>query len=195
MLVVTLAARWLLAVVLVAAAVAKLGQTGPFGEAIARYGLVPKSVVPIVARVLPSLELLLGAALAAGALVTAAAVACGCLFGVFGTAVAVSLARGRRFDCGCGLSADAEITWWHVGRSALLAAVAVVIALEPAVLAINAGHVAGAPATNELVAVPLGVLLLCITSRLIAELRRSAPFVREIGLARRAAVRPSIREV
>lgn len=181
MLVVTLAGRWLLAAVLVAAAVAKLGQAGPFGEAIARYGLLPRSVVPIAAKVLPVAELLLGAALAAGVLVAVAAVACGCLFGVFGTAVAVSLARGRRFDCGCGLSADAEITWWHVGRSALLAGLGVLIALEPAVLAINAGHVEGAPATNELVAVPLGVLLLCITWRLIAELRRTASLVRESG--------------
>jgi uncharacterized membrane protein YphA (DoxX/SURF4 family) len=180
-LVVTLAGRWLLAVVLVAAAVAKLGQAGPFGEAIERYGLLPRSAVPIAARVLPVVELLLGAALAAGVLVAAAAVACGCLFGVFGAAVAVSLARGRRFDCGCGLSADAEITWWHVGRSVVLVGLGVLIAVEPAVLAINASRVGGAPAANELVAVPLGVLLLCITWRLVAELRRTASLVRESG--------------
>lgn len=115
--------------------------------------------------------------------------------GVFGTVVAVSLARGRRFDCGCGLSGDAEISWWHVKRSALLAALSMLIAADPAVLAINASHVDGGPATNELVAVPPGVLLLCSTWRLISLLRQNASIIRAARLAHRAVVRPPIEKV
>lgn len=171
MVVATLAVRWLLAVVLITAAIAKLGRSNVLGEVISRYDLLPDSVVPTAARVLPVAELLLGILLAAGVLVMPAAIACACLFGVFGAAVAFSLARGKSFDCGCGLSADAEISWLHVGRSAVLVGLSVVVAVEPAVFALDAGHVEGEPAAHELVAVPLGVLLLCVSWRLIAPLR------------------------
>lgn len=171
MVIAILAVRWLLAVVLITAAVAKLGRPDAFGGAISRYALLPKSVVPVVARVFPVAELLLGILLAAGVLVAPAAIACACLFGIFAAAVAISLARGQSFDCGCGFGTDAEISWSHVGRSTVFIALSVLVAVGPAVLALNAGHVAGAPAARELIAVPLGVLLLCVSWRLVEPLR------------------------
>lgn len=180
MVVAALAVRWLLAVVLIFAAIAKLGRLDALGEAITRYDLVPDSVVQTAARVLPIAELLLGILLAAGVLVTPAAMASACLFAVFATAVAISLARGRSFDCGCGLGMDAEISWSHVGRSAVLVGLSVLVALEPAVLALDAGHVADEPAAQELVAVPLGVLLMCVSWRLVMPLRETVSILKRL---------------
>lgn len=167
----TLAVRWLLAVMLIVAAIAKLGRSDAFAEAISRYGLLPNSLVPIAAKGLPVVELLLGILLAVGVLVTPAAIGCACLFGVFAAAVTISLARGQSFDCGCGLGTDVEISWSHVARSTVLVGLSVLVAVEPAVLAINASHVGGAPAARDLIAVPLGVLLLCVSWRLVEPLR------------------------
>jgi uncharacterized membrane protein YphA (DoxX/SURF4 family) len=173
----TLAVRWLLAVVLITAAIAKLGRSDVLGEAISRYDLLPASVVPTAARALPVVELLLGISLMAGVLVTPVAIACACLFGIFAAAVAINLAQGQTFDCGCGLGTNVEISWSHVARSMVLVALSVLVAVEPAVLALNAGHVAGVPAARELIAVPLGVLLLCVSWRLIEPLRDTISFL------------------
>jgi uncharacterized membrane protein YphA (DoxX/SURF4 family) len=170
-LVATLAVRWLLAVVLIVAGTAKLGRSDAFAEAISRYGLLPESVVLATATTLPVVELLLGILLAAGVLVAPVAIACACLFGIFAAAVAISLARGQSFDCGCGLGTDAEISWAHVARSTVLIALSGLVAAEPSVLALNTAHVPGAPTARELIAVPLGVILLCVASRLVEPLR------------------------
>lgn len=187
MIVATLAARWLLAVVLVVAAVGKLGRSDAFAEAISRYGLLPDSVVPPTARGLPILELLLGALLAAGVFVAPVAIACAGLFGVFAAAVTNSLARGQSFDCGCGLGTETWISWWHVVRGALFVGLSMLVANEPAVLAINASHVRGAPTTNQLVAVPLGVVLICATGRLGRTLRETLSTVTGLRRSRRAS--------
>ena len=177
MVVATLAVRWLLALVLIAAAIAKVGRADVFGEAISRYDLLPSSSISTAARSLPVAELLLGILLAVGVLVTPAAIACACLFGIFAAAVTLNLARGQSFDCGCGLGTDAEISWSHVARTTVLVGLSVLVAVEPAVLALTAGHVAGVPAARELIAVPLGVLLLCVSWRLIEPLRDTISFL------------------
>jgi uncharacterized membrane protein YphA (DoxX/SURF4 family) len=187
MVVASLTVRWLLAVMLMVAGVAKLGRSGALREAIARYGLLPDSMVPIAVRALPVVELLLGVFLAAGVLVAPTAIACACLFGVFGAAVAINLARGGRFDCGCGLGADGEISWAHVVRSSSFVGLSVLVAVEPAVLALSASHVQHAPAARELVPVPFGVLLLCVSWRLAGPLRDTVAILNRARLSRASA--------
>jgi len=166
MIVAALAVRWLLALVLIPSAVAKIGRSDVFTEAIRGYEILPDALIPTAARVIPIVELLLGIFLIAGVLVTPAAIACACLLGVFAAVVATSLARGKSFDCGCGLTADARISWSQVARTTTLMGVGVLVAVEPAALSIGSGHVAGAPSTRDLVAVPLGVVLLYVSWRL-----------------------------
>lgn len=193
MFVAALAFRWLLAVVLVVSALAKIGRVAVLREAIVRYDLVPDSLVASVARLLPTAELLLGLLLATGVLVAPAAVATACLFVVFAAAIAVSLARGEHFDCGCGLGAPTEISWSHVGGNVLLTGFSAVVAIEPAVLALGRGHVSGAPTSNNLAAVPLGVLLTCVASRLLRPLRDTISTPRrELGSS--TSLRPSTLE-
>jgi len=185
-----LCARLLVAVILIVAAVGKLGRADAFTDAIGRYGLLPSSWVPTVASVLPAVELVLGLALALGILVAPVAAACAVLLAVFATAVAVSLMRGRRFDCGCGLG-DPEISWMHVGRSAALTALAIVAALEPAVFSVTAGHVRNAPAGRDLLAVPFGVVLICVCGRLTGALRTSLTLMRRGRWAQAASLYPN----
>ena len=55
------------------------------------------------------------------------------LLGLYGTAIAVNLARGRRhIDCGCGgAAARREISAWLVARNGLAAAAALAVAGVP----------------------------------------------------------------
>jgi len=67
-----LADRWLLAVIFLAAGLAKVKRTEAFAQAVSRYGIAPGPLVAPFAAVLPFVELALGLALAAGALPTVA---------------------------------------------------------------------------------------------------------------------------
>ncbi len=159
-----LGARWALACVFVLAAVVKLGRPGEFAESLMRYPLLRARLVVPVAVALPWLELSLGVALAVGLEVAIAALSSAGLLLAFTAAMSVSLARGRTFDCGCGLrSGPSELSWRLVLRNVVLAATAVAIAAGPSGdLAASAGW---APtrthlgAATSVIAVPLCVLL------------------------------------
>jgi uncharacterized membrane protein YphA (DoxX/SURF4 family) len=174
----TLAARWLLAVILITAGMAKLGHIGTLTETVARYGVLPGSASRLTAQTLPSVELLLGIMLAGGVFVTPVATACAVLFGAFAAAVALNLMRGHSFDCGCGLGAKADISWAHVGRSIAFLVLGVFVASEPAALAVTVAHTQQVPPARELIAVPFGVVLLCVSWRLAGALRDTAPALR-----------------
>jgi uncharacterized membrane protein YphA (DoxX/SURF4 family) len=176
--IVALAVRWLLAVVLIVASFTKFGRSKNFGETISQYDLVPDRVVAPLAAILPVAELLLGALLAAGALLVPTAILCACIFGLFAAAVAFSLVRGRSFDCGCGLGSHSAISWIHVARNLILSGLSALLAIQPAVLAIGGGYLRGAPGTRELLAVPLGVVLLCMTLKLVMPLRDTLSLLR-----------------
>lgn len=173
MLILALTARWLLALVLIAGAVAKVGRRAELREAIIRYELVPVRMVAGAARLLVPAELLLGLLLASGLLVRPVGIVVACLLATFAAAISWNLVQGRRFQCGCGLGSAGEISWPHVGRNVVMIGLAFVVAVEPAVLAVGQAHVAGAPGVNDLVAVPLGVVLMSAASRLISPLRGS----------------------
>lgn len=89
--------------VLIAAGVAKLRMGAhPFARAILGYRLLPPALVPPVARVLPALEILIGAALVTAVYLHLAALLAAALLATFTCAISVALARGQRNACGCG---------------------------------------------------------------------------------------------
>ena len=124
--------RALLALVLIGAGAAKLGDRAGTGDAMLGFG-VPARLVPLLVWLLPAAELLIGIALvpattawwgAAGALV---------LFILFLGAIGWNLARGRRPDCRCfGQLQSAPIGWKIVLRNLVLVGLAGVILAEPA---------------------------------------------------------------
>lgn len=132
------AVRALLGLVLLAAGLAKLLQgRHRFAKIVADYELLPRPIVMLAARVIPWLELVMGAALVTGALGPAAAACATVVLLVFAAAVTISLLRGRRdIECGCfGVAPRQRLTWWLVPRNLGLAGLAGWLAVESALSA------------------------------------------------------------
>ena len=95
------APAWVAGAALVLAGLTKAGQPLVFGRAIAGYQLLPVLLVPVVAVVLPWLEVAAGALLLGGRLrLGAAALAVGLGVGFLGAGLSV-LVRGLDVHCGC----------------------------------------------------------------------------------------------
>ena len=98
---VTLAARLILGLIFLWAAVPKIADPPGFAKAIWAYGLVPSAALNPMALVLPWLELFCGLALLAGMWLRPAALWVGALLFAFSLALGINLARHRPVDCGC----------------------------------------------------------------------------------------------
>jgi hypothetical protein len=119
--VVALTLCWSLALLFAAAAWHKLRDWRGFLGAVARYRLLPGTLVTVVAAAVCLAELAVAAGLAMQA-PGAAAAAAGLLTG-YALAMAATLRRGHRLpDCGCGGRAQ-PLSWALVGRNGILAAV------------------------------------------------------------------------
>ncbi len=175
-----LADRWLLAVILLVTGISKMKSAEAFSEAIGRYGIVPRPLVPPLAAVLPFTEIVLGLALAVGAMPVAAGPAAAALFVAFGGAISWNLAHGRRFDCGCGLGGEAQLSWGLVLRNLALTVLAAAISVGPsAALAVSPGVPipAHSPGGTAFLPIPLIAILGCLLGRLVmdAEFAKSFP--------------------
>ncbi|MBK7293306.1 MAG: DoxX family membrane protein [Holophagaceae bacterium] len=131
-----MAARLVLGLVFVAAALPKLADPPGFAKAIWAYGLFPAWSLHPLALVLPWLELFCGLALCLGFWLRAAAIWVGALLLSFCLALAINLARRHPVDCGCfGASAPkteaerlADMRWLLLRDAALLLLVAQLLA-------------------------------------------------------------------
>lgn len=124
--------RGALAAILVLAAQHKLRDRGTFEGQLGAYELLPESLVHAGSRAAPLIEL--AAALFLLARSEHAAFAGTALFLLYGIAIAVNLARGRReIDCGCGGPDGVQALHWAlVARNLVLALGAAAIALPVA---------------------------------------------------------------
>lgn len=124
--------RFGLATIFVLGGVAKLGRRSEFADAVRNYRLLPRGASEFVSRTLPAAELLVGVLLLLGLeKVAVAAVSALCLV-TFTVAITVNLLRGRRIDCGCfGLATESHLSWFSVGRNALLLSVALLVMSRP----------------------------------------------------------------
>ncbi len=118
------AARVLLAAVFALAAVAKLADLPGARRALGAFG-VPERVARPSAVGLPLVELAAAGALVIGPVARWGAVASLALLLLFSAGIAVNLVRGRAPECRCfGRVHSAPVSWWTVGRNALLAVAA-----------------------------------------------------------------------
>ncbi len=124
--VIDMALRTALAVLFLAAALHKLRDLARFRATLAAYHVLPPQLVPLGALALAATELGLAITLAAPQLRSPSLVAAAGLLSIYGGAMAVNLARGRRdIDCGCaGPTARRPISSALVVRNAVLAAAA-----------------------------------------------------------------------
>jgi uncharacterized membrane protein YphA (DoxX/SURF4 family) len=164
--------RWVLGVVFVTAGIRKLRAAQSLERSIASYGLIPTFLHRPTARSLPIVELSLGAACMLGVLPTFAGWMAFMLLLGFACATGWNVARGRRFDCGCGTAHDTPISWGLALRDFGLAAIAATVALGPSgSLAVWRGSSAlphPAQPIPDLIPVPMLVILAIGVTRLLS---------------------------
>jgi uncharacterized membrane protein YphA (DoxX/SURF4 family) len=121
--------RILIGALLTYAAIAKW-RGGPvaFMRAVTGYQLLPRTLASRVAMAIPPAEFFSGLALGVGVLMPWSALMAAALIAVFTVAIAASLARGLRAECGCGGVLAGPVRGHLVARNlSLLAALAFVI--------------------------------------------------------------------
>jgi uncharacterized membrane protein YphA (DoxX/SURF4 family) len=97
--------------VMLAAALGKIGDPAAFSTQIHHYRLVPVGAENLLAILLPWVELLAGLSLVLGAHARSGAWLSAAMMAVFTLAVSTAVARGLDIECGCFGTADAS----HVG--------------------------------------------------------------------------------
>jgi hypothetical protein len=176
--------------VLIGAGWAKVLASATFAAQIADYGVVPKSMTRVFARVISSLELLAGAMLAVGALAyqplrRMGAVLALLLFAIFLAALLSAFTRGRKIACACfGGSGELETVGIHsIVRTAMLLVIAGV--------AIIPSHPVRPPALTAFAFTAILAALVALASelaRLLGPLRKAtASIVRELDAASAAS--------
>ena len=116
-------AQVVLGVLLGWAALAKLGDIPGLARDVHNFRLLPAASEHLLAIVLPWVELTAALALVLGIRARAGAVVAASLLVVLTTAVAIAMARGLDFECGCFGSAGAT----RVGAAKLLENVAILM--------------------------------------------------------------------
>jgi uncharacterized membrane protein YphA (DoxX/SURF4 family) len=97
--------------VMLAAALGKIGDPGAFSTQIHHYRLVPVGAENLLSVLLPWVELLAGLSLVLGPHARSGAWLSAAMMAVFTLAVSTAVARGLDIECGCFGTADAS----HVG--------------------------------------------------------------------------------
>jgi uncharacterized membrane protein YphA (DoxX/SURF4 family) len=161
-----LLARILLGMVFLVAGGAKLSAGTAFRSAVADYRVLPESLVPLVSRVLPAMEIAGALLLIAGVAVRWVAPVSGLLLIAFATAIAANLARGRQIDCGCAGKASRPISWRHVAWDLALAGAAAFVTV--------AGTAAGHPAPWRAVLLTLAAVGMTMVAASLAQHGRTA---------------------
>lgn len=130
---ISLAARWLIAGIFLRAGLAKATGLSDFHTAVTNYEFLPPAFVPVVATALPFAEIVAAVFLALGVVTVVAAAVLAVLLLAFAAAIALNLAKGRVFDCGCAGSAVAprQISWPQVAGNLALAVTAAAVAVAP----------------------------------------------------------------
>lgn len=133
-----LTSRYVVAFVLLFAAIPKLADRREFERAVRNYRLLPERIVPAFAAWLPRTELVIAVALLLGLAAPIFAFLAAMLLLAFGSAVGINLIRGREIDCGCRGSVTARrIGWSLVFGDVALAALALFAAVrDPGALAV-----------------------------------------------------------
>jgi putative oxidoreductase len=103
-----LPARWYLGYVFILACGHKIVHPGLFAVDIATYGILPLSLVNLMALTLPWMELAAGIMLVVGLRARAAALLVSGMMVMFIAALAVALAQGLDMSCGCFASQGAQ---------------------------------------------------------------------------------------
>lgn len=91
-----------------------------FAEAVQAYQLLPENLVGLAAAGLPWLEIAAGLGLVAGLKPRSCLLLLAGLVAVFFVVILLTMARGLKIDCGCGLFFQRQVGWSAVAEDAIL---------------------------------------------------------------------------
>jgi uncharacterized membrane protein YphA (DoxX/SURF4 family) len=123
--------RIAIGLVMIAAALGKIGDPAAFATQIHRYRLIPVGTENLLAIVLPWVELIAGLALVLGVRARSAAWLSSAMMVVFTLAVGLAVARGLDIECGCFGTADAtRVGGLKLAENLLLTGTAIIASLR-----------------------------------------------------------------
>ncbi len=158
-----LVARLVIGLVFLVSGAAKLRDPVSFRAAVENYRILPAPLVTPVARTLPPLEVVLGAALLLGVLIVPMAVLAAVVLLAFAGAIWVNVRRERTIGCGCGFAGRQQVSRRLVVRNGVLVVAALAAAAWPsAALAVAPGP--GVPASALTALDAWGVVVATATS-------------------------------
>lgn len=165
-----LAARWILALILLGTGASKVVAPAAFAESVRRYEVVPWRYSTPVAWAVITAELLLGIGFGLGLFLPLCGVLAAGLFLCFAAAIAWNLGRGRSFDCGC-VAGERTISWRLATTDAVLAGLGVLVAVGPSgALALwGASTGSGGLAASHTIPIPLIVITAAGLCRLVQQ--------------------------
>ena len=127
----SLTARAVLAGCFLLAAIPKIADPPSFAVAIDNYHLVPSTLIPAFALIIPIAELLIAVALVIGLYLRSAAIACAVLLMIFIIAMSQTILRGIDLSCGCfGAEVESTVSWWSVLRNLGLFVLSLIVAFR-----------------------------------------------------------------
>ena len=125
-------AQLLLGALFVVAALAKIVDVASLAREVHNFRLVPFWSENLLAMTLPWIELVAGLALVLGIRARAGAWVAGALLAGFTLGIALAMARGLNFECGCFGTADAtRVGWVKLAENLGMLALAAVGSLKP----------------------------------------------------------------
>jgi putative oxidoreductase len=130
---ISLVLRWFVGYMFISAAIEKILNPEGFYYVLREYQMLPDSLEPAVAILLPWVEVVAGVLLVLGAFYRSSGLAILVMMVVFEVAIIYNLIVGNNLeDCGCGLPLDflgieEKVTWGTVGRDMVFLLMAVEI--------------------------------------------------------------------
>lgn len=173
------ASRFLIVSLFLISGLAKL-RDPKFGDAIIAYRLTSAGNSRLIARYLPTVEIVLAIFLALGIGSPVPASIIALLLACFAVAVTLNLLRGRSIDCGCyGASSPRSITWRHAVNNVALGFLALFVGWSQIGVVTSLSHLGPAlPRPEDRLALFISCLLLVCARVLLSE------YIRLVGSIR-----------
>jgi len=125
-------AQIILGLLFLLAALAKIVDPASLASEVHNFRIVPFWSEHLVAMTLPWVELVAGLALVLGIRSRAGAWVAGAMLLAFTLGVALAMARGLNFECGCfGTAAGTRVGWAKLGENLAMIALAALGSLRP----------------------------------------------------------------
>jgi uncharacterized membrane protein YphA (DoxX/SURF4 family) len=122
-----LVSRVFIGLLFIVSSLDKIVDPAAFARAVANYGLLPAFLPPVIATILPWIELLCGLCVLFGFMLRGSSLLLAAMLGVFTLAVISALVRGLDISCGCFTQdpAAGHIGWMKVLQNSTLFALTV----------------------------------------------------------------------